>query len=102
MPSAIRESTPVASPAARAKPAGFKVALIDPSLFTLPYDLKLVEGLRDIGHTVRLYGKMLGREESAPPSASLVPHFYPEMQRWDLARWPQGVSKLAKGMLHMR
>ena len=41
-------------PASKANPARlptFKIALIDPSLFTLPYDVKLVEGLREIGHT---------------------------------------------------
>jgi glycosyltransferase involved in cell wall biosynthesis len=78
------------------------VALIDPSLFTLPYDVKLVEGLRGIGHTVRFYGKSLDAQDSLPPSAGLVQHFYPEFQRWGLARWPDGVSKLAKGMLHLR
>jgi len=80
----------------------FKVALIDPSLFTLPYDLKLVEGLRGIGHTVRFYGKALGPEEAAPERAELVQHFYPEMQRWGVHSWPAGVSKTVKGMLHLR
>ena len=80
----------------------FKVALVDPSLFTLPYDVKLVEGLRGIGHTVRFYGKSLGPQESSPANAGLVQHFYPELQRWRLTRWPGGVSKLAKGVLHLR
>jgi glycosyltransferase involved in cell wall biosynthesis len=80
----------------------FKVALIDPSLFTLPYDVKLVEGLRGLGHSVSFYGKALGREESAPEGVKLVQHFYPEMQSWGISRWPAGVLKVAKGALHLR
>ncbi len=68
----------------------FKVALIDPSLFTLPYDLKLVEGLREIGHSVSFYGKTLGPDETAPEGAKLAQHLPPEMQSW-------GISALAGG-----
>jgi len=102
MPTPSRESGTATSPAPYARLPAFKVALIDPSLFTLPYDVKLVEGLRGIGHTVRFYGKSLDAHERAPESAGLVQHFYPEMQRWGLSRWPGGVSKLAKGVLHLR
>jgi len=80
----------------------FKVALIDPSLFTLPYDLKLVEGLRGIGHSVSFYGKTLGPDETAPEGAKLVQHFYPEMQSWGMSRWPAGISRVVKGALHLR
>ena len=80
----------------------FKVALIDPSLFTLPYDVKLIEGLSGIGHSVRFYGKTLAPEETAPESVKLVQHFYPEMQDWGISRWPAGVSRVVKGMLHLR
>lgn len=80
----------------------FKVALIDPSLFTLPYDVKLVEGLRGIGHSVSFYGKTLGPDETAPESAKLVQHFYPEMQTWGISRWPGGISRIIKGLLHLR
>jgi glycosyltransferase involved in cell wall biosynthesis len=91
-----------ASTAGPARLPRFKVALIDPSLFTLPYDVKLVEGLRGIGHTVRFYGKSLGPQEGEPEDAGLLQHFYPEMQRWGLSRWPAGVSRAAKGVLHLR
>jgi len=80
----------------------FKVALIDPSLFTLPYDVKLAEGLRGIGHTVRFYGKSLEPQEAEPAGAGLVQHFYPEMHRWGLSRWPKPASRAAKGVLHLR
>lgn len=91
-----------AAAASRARLPTFKIALIDASLFTLPYDVKLVEGLRGIGHTVRFYGKSLSPEESEPAGAELVQHFYPELQRWGLSRWPAGVSRAAKGVLHLR
>jgi glycosyltransferase involved in cell wall biosynthesis len=93
------------APASAARPTrlpAFKVALIDPSLFTLPYDVKLAAGLREIGHSVMFYGKALGPEEAAPAGAKLVQHFYPEMQSWGLQRWPGGVSKAVKGALHLR
>ena len=103
MPAPSRDLGPgPASTTIRARLPQFKIALIDPSLFTLPYDVKLVEGLRGIGHTVRFYGKSLAPEESEPAGAALVQHFYPELQRWGLTRWPAGVSKAAKGMLHVR
>ena len=76
--------------------------MIDPSLFTLPYDVKLAAGLRGLGHTVRFYGKSLEPQEQEPADAGLVQHFYPEMQRWGLSRWPAGVSRAAKGILHLR
>src|SRR5579872_5476503 len=102
MQSSRRGHVRAAQPALRARLPAFKVALVDPSLFTLPYDVKLVEGLRGIGHTVRFYGKSLAPQESAPSSVALVQHFYPEMQSWGLARWPSAFAKMAKGMLHVR
>jgi glycosyltransferase involved in cell wall biosynthesis len=103
MPAPSRNLDPgSASAPSRARLPAFKVALIDPSLFTLPYDVKLAEGLRGIGHSVRFYGKSLSPQESEPAGAGLVQHFYPELQRWGLSRWPAGLSRAAKGMLHVR
>lgn len=103
MRSATREASSTHPRAAQpARLPAFKVALIDPSLFTLPYDVKLVEGLRGIGHTVRFYGKSLEPQETEPAGAGLVQHFYPEMQRWGLSRWPKGASRAVKGVLHVR
>jgi len=100
-PAAELRSTPAREVPVAGK-SRFKIALIDPSLFTLPYDVKLAQGLRGIGHTVQFYGKVLGPEESEPAGAELVQHFYPEMERWGLSRWPAGASKAAKGILHLR
>ena len=100
-PHGVTGLAPTSATGATRVPA-FKVALIDPSLFTLPYDMKLAAGLREIGHSVTFYGKALGPEEAAPAGAKLVQHFYPEMQNWGLERWPGGVSKAVKGALHLR
>ena len=102
MPLPARESGLACASTAPARLPAFKVALIDPSLFTLPYDVKLVEGLRGIGHSVNFYGKALGPDEAAPQGAELVQHFYPEMQDWGISRWPAGVSRIIKGVLHLR
>jgi hypothetical protein len=97
-----RKNGPACAWVAPGRLPAFKVALIDPSLFTLPYDVKLVEGLRDIGHSVSFYGKTLGPDETAPESAKLVQHFYPEMETWGISRWPAGISRIVKGALHLR
>jgi len=53
-----------------------KVALIDPSLFTGPYDLGLREGLRQAGDDARLFTKRLTREDPIGPDADVIQHFY--------------------------
>ena len=53
-----------------------RVALIDPSLFTLPYDEALADGLAGAGHEVRLYGRHPGPEDNALRGTPLVPAFY--------------------------
>ena len=53
-----------------------RVALIDPSLFTLPYDRALAGGLREARHEVRLFGRAPGPDDSAADGVDLVPHFY--------------------------
>ena len=53
-----------------------RVALIDPSLFTLPYDAALAAGLQQAGHTVRLYARRAGPDDNALNDTPLVPSFY--------------------------
>jgi glycosyltransferase involved in cell wall biosynthesis len=50
-----------------------RVALIDPSLFTLPYDVALAEGLRANGHQVTLHGRPLTSRDGV---ADVIPSFY--------------------------
>jgi glycosyltransferase involved in cell wall biosynthesis len=50
-----------------------RVALIDPSLFTLPYDVALADGLRANGHHVTLHGRPLTARDGA---AAVTASFY--------------------------
>jgi glycosyltransferase involved in cell wall biosynthesis len=79
-----------------------RIALIDPSLFTLPYDLKLAEGLRQAGHDVDLFGKAVPSEEAAEAAVPLRPLFYGELAGLGAERWPAGLGKAAKGLSHIR
>lgn len=53
-----------------------RVALIDPSLFTLPYDAALAEGLAAEGHQVTLHGRQMRADDGAANATKLVPSFY--------------------------
>jgi glycosyltransferase involved in cell wall biosynthesis len=77
-----------------------RIALIDPSLFTLPYDLKLVEGLQQAGHRVDLFGTAVPADQASP--APLRPHFYGELARLGTEHWPAALGKAAKGLAHLR
>lgn len=75
-----------------------KIAVIDPSLFTWPYDRELVGGLQQIGHDVRLYGKALPPTDPRSRDPLLQPLFYPRLASADA--WPTAVKRLAKGLSH--
>jgi len=53
-----------------------RVALIDPSLFTLPYDAALATGLRACGHDVVLHGRKLRDDDGEPAGVVVTPSFY--------------------------
>lgn len=64
-----------------------KIAVVDPSLFTIPYDEHLCAAMAALGHEVILYGRFLRENESILQTGySLQPWFYPISERW-LARW---------------
>jgi len=100
MTAATPHLTLVAADAVAVEP--LDVALIDPSLFTLPYDAKLAAALEGVGHSLTFYGKALAEEETAPGLERLQQVFYPEIVRWRMERWPSALTKLAKGALHGR
>lgn len=53
-----------------------RIALIDPSLFTLPYDRALSGGLQAAGHEVAVFGRTPGPYDGDAGGIDLVPHFY--------------------------
>lgn len=77
-----------------------RIAIIDPSLYTTPYDTALIEGLQSCGHEVRLFGRT-PRATDVPLGAGvdLCPHFYRRTERWrgnGAASW----ISFAKAMEH--
>lgn len=75
-----------------------KIAVIDPSLFTWPYDSELVGGLRALGHEVRLFGKALPASDPRARHALLQPLFYRHLASAD--KWPTVLKRIAKGFSH--
>lgn len=76
-----------------------KIAVVDPSLFTWPYDRELVGGLLEIGHEVRLFGKALPAGDGRAQDPVLRPVFYPHLSKAD--SWPPVLKRVAKGLSHV-
>ena len=77
-----------------------RVALIDPSLFTLPYDRALAGGLSRAGHRVALYGRRPGPEDGDPGGVELVPAFYRAAGSRPVAALPRPLRLGVKGVDH--
>lgn len=78
-----------------------RVALIDPSLFTLPYDRALAGGLARAGHRVTLYGRQPGPEDGDPADLNLIPDFYKVAGTRTLTALPKPLRLGVKGVDHM-
>ena len=81
-----------------------KVAVIDPSLFTAPYDRALVDSLRALGDSVRFYTKSSfpGDLASADTAdADAIQHFYPLLTQPFVKRLPSTVCRVLKGISHI-
>src|SRR3979411_1107779 len=79
-----------------------KIALIDPSLFTIPYDRKLGDALRSLGHDVIVYGDALSPQDAPLGSLDLRRVFYSELVSLGVRRWPRAALSVAKGAVHCR
>ena len=77
-----------------------RIALIDPSLFTLPYDSALAGGLAAAGHEVALYGRALSEADGLPGGVTLSPHFYRVANGRLVAALPDRLRLFAKGVDH--
>jgi glycosyltransferase involved in cell wall biosynthesis len=73
-----------------------KIAMVDPSLFTIPYDRELVRALEAAGACVTLYGRRLRAGEELPPSVRMAPRFYGLSERL-----PKAARKPVKGLEHV-
>ena len=77
-----------------------RIALIDPSLFTLPYDAALAAGLQAEGHEVVLHGRHPGPDDNATDGVPLHPSFYRIAGAPALARLPRALRLGLKGLDH--
>lgn len=77
-----------------------RVALIDPSLFTWPYDSALALALVEAGHTVRIFGKPPRATDAGPALSLLQPHFYRELERPIAHKLPHALYLGLKGLSH--
>ena len=77
-----------------------KIALIDPSLFTWPYDKALAEGLIGEGHDVVFYTKYLGPKDQGKGTPYLRELFYPGFQTAFMKSLPHPVFLGLKGIAH--
>ncbi len=78
-----------------------RIALVDPSLFTLPYDQAMAAGLVALDHDVTLYGRRLNDDETEAETVRLVPHFYQFSESRVAASLPRPVQLGLKGIDHI-
>jgi glycosyltransferase involved in cell wall biosynthesis len=77
-----------------------KTAIIDPSLFTIPYDAALVSALEAEGAEVLFFGRGERPGETVPEALALRRHFYRATERLRSAL-PAAAFRLAKGAEHV-
>ena len=77
-----------------------RIALIDPSLFTLPYDRALAEGLASNGHDVVLHGRRVVPADGSNGGITVSPDFYRLAGSRAVAALPDRLRLLTKGIDH--
>lgn len=77
-----------------------RVALIDPSLWSLPYDALLAAGLQAEGHEVSLHGRRLGPEDNDANGAPLISSFYWMAETKVITAMPKLLRLAMKGLEH--
>ena len=78
-----------------------KIALVDPSLFTLPYDVRLATGLGRNGHEVIIFGQNPGGQQETDERGYLRQHFYPGFGSGFMRRLPPKIFLALKGLSHI-
>jgi glycosyltransferase involved in cell wall biosynthesis len=76
-----------------------KVAVIDPSLFTIPYDCALCDALVAEGCEVGFYGRPMRASETMAGGIALRPFFYKMSERFQ-GSLPKPAFRLVKGVEH--
>ena len=78
-----------------------KIAQIDPSLFTWPYDVHLAKGLESLGHQVVVFTRNPGRKLPPDEAHFLLQHFYPGFESKFMKKLPQKLYLGLKGLSHI-
>jgi glycosyltransferase involved in cell wall biosynthesis len=78
-----------------------KIALIDPSLFSWPYDLKLANSLSDLGYSVQVFGRMPDQGFTNDHERFLRKHFYLGLNTQFIKRLPPRLRLPLKGLSHI-
>lgn len=78
-----------------------RVAMVDPSLFTLPYDCALADSLTRLGHDVVLYGRRVTADDNRPSGVRLDPVFYRVAGSPLIAGLPPRMRLAVKGVDHV-
>lgn len=78
-----------------------KIALIDPSVYTWLYDVRLAEGLASIGHDVTIYGSELPKPFTGTDRRFLKRHFYPGFAHPAIQKLPKPAFLVLKGISHI-
>lgn len=78
-----------------------RIALVDPSLFTWPYDHELASGLTATGNDVLVFGKVLPTKHPEAREPLLRQHFYPAMAMPFWERVPKPAVRALKGVSHI-
>jgi glycosyltransferase involved in cell wall biosynthesis len=97
---ALRPDIAVARQGADASRA-LKICLVDPSLFTWPYDVRLAQGLSEIGHDAVVFGRAPNGPLPAAEEPYLRRHFYPALAWPGVRRLPGPLFLGIKGLSHV-
>jgi glycosyltransferase involved in cell wall biosynthesis len=77
-----------------------RVDLVDPSLFTLPYDAALARGLQNAGCRVTLHGRATHAADGGCEGVDLAAHFYPLAESRLVRPLPKTLRLAIKGVDH--
>jgi glycosyltransferase involved in cell wall biosynthesis len=78
-----------------------RVALVDPSLFTLPYDVALARGLGQAGCDVTLHSRAPVAADGGTDGVRLAPDFYPLAESRLARALPKALRLAIKGVDHV-
>ena len=78
-----------------------RIALVDPSLYTWPYDVALADALRRAGHEAIVFGKALPKTDQRHGDPRLAPVFYRSMADVAKGQQARALFLARKGASHL-